>query len=148
MQSVSSRVWTRVAMSISYDDNHYTTGTSVALFSPFSFRVRVSKWRWITNTTCGIFFSFLLKPAPPVSLNRSSISIHTSTCFDVLQPPQEMANLQNHFLLFGVHKTSNKHFCLLWSVSSGQLPPSLRGSIESSDHRRIIDSISNRLGKS
>ena len=23
MQSVSSRIWTRVAMSISYDDNHY-----------------------------------------------------------------------------------------------------------------------------
>ena len=26
MQSVSSRIWTRVAVSISYDDNHYTTG--------------------------------------------------------------------------------------------------------------------------
>ena len=29
MQSVSSRNWTRVAVSISYDDNHYTTGTSI-----------------------------------------------------------------------------------------------------------------------
>ena len=28
MQSVSSRIWTRVAVSISYDDSHYTTGTS------------------------------------------------------------------------------------------------------------------------
>ena len=28
MQSVSSRIWTRVAVSISYDDNHYTMGTS------------------------------------------------------------------------------------------------------------------------
>ena len=28
MQSVWSRIWTRVAVSISYDDNHYTTGTS------------------------------------------------------------------------------------------------------------------------
>ena len=28
MLSVSSRIWTRVAMSICYDDNHYTTGTS------------------------------------------------------------------------------------------------------------------------
>ena len=28
MQSVSSRIWTRVAVFISYDDNHYTTGTS------------------------------------------------------------------------------------------------------------------------
>ena len=28
MQSVSSSIWIRVAVSISYDDNHYTTGTS------------------------------------------------------------------------------------------------------------------------
>ena len=28
MQSVLSRIWTRVTVSISYDDNHYTTGTS------------------------------------------------------------------------------------------------------------------------
>ena len=27
--SVSSGIWTRVAVSISYDDNHYTTGTSI-----------------------------------------------------------------------------------------------------------------------
>ena len=30
MQSVSSRIWTRVAVSISYDDNDYTTGTSIS----------------------------------------------------------------------------------------------------------------------
>ena len=29
MQSVSARIWTRVAVSISYDYNHYTTGTSI-----------------------------------------------------------------------------------------------------------------------
>ena len=28
MQSFSSRIWTRVVVSISYDDNYYTTGTS------------------------------------------------------------------------------------------------------------------------
>ena len=28
MQSVSSRIWTHVVVSISYDDNHYTTGTT------------------------------------------------------------------------------------------------------------------------
>ena len=28
MQSVLSRIWTRVAVFISYDDNNYTTGTS------------------------------------------------------------------------------------------------------------------------
>ena len=31
MQSVSSRIWTRVAVSISYDDNHYTTGLSIPI---------------------------------------------------------------------------------------------------------------------
>ena len=29
MQLVSSRIWTRVAVSNSYDDNHYSTGTPV-----------------------------------------------------------------------------------------------------------------------
>ena len=29
MQSFSSRIWTRIAVSISYDDNDYTTGTSI-----------------------------------------------------------------------------------------------------------------------
>ena len=28
MQLVSARIWTRVTVSISYDDNHYTKGTS------------------------------------------------------------------------------------------------------------------------
>ena len=31
MQSVSSRIWTRVAVSIFYDDKDYTTGTSTWL---------------------------------------------------------------------------------------------------------------------
>ena len=33
MQSVLSRIWTRVVVSISFDDNHYTTGTSKFLVS-------------------------------------------------------------------------------------------------------------------
>ena len=38
MESVSSRIWTRVAVSISYDDNHYTTGTSIIHTTiPYSF---------------------------------------------------------------------------------------------------------------
>ena len=30
MQSISSRIWSRVAVYISYDDNYYTTGTSIS----------------------------------------------------------------------------------------------------------------------
>ena len=29
MQPALSRIWTRVAVSISYDDNHYTKGSSI-----------------------------------------------------------------------------------------------------------------------
>ena len=32
IQPVSSKIWTRVAVSISYDDNHYTTGTSLYIY--------------------------------------------------------------------------------------------------------------------
>ena len=31
MQSVSSKIWTRLAVSISNDDNHYTMGTATIL---------------------------------------------------------------------------------------------------------------------
>ena len=31
MQSASSTIWTRVAVSISYSDNHYTTGMCVCV---------------------------------------------------------------------------------------------------------------------
>ena len=31
MQSVSSRIWTRVAVSISFDDNHYTKSYPLAM---------------------------------------------------------------------------------------------------------------------
>ena len=37
MQSVSSRIWTRIAVFISYGDNDYTTGTSKTI------------WWWVSN---------------------------------------------------------------------------------------------------
>ena len=37
MQSVSSRIWTRVAVFISYDDNNYTTGTCLIIAHIFRF---------------------------------------------------------------------------------------------------------------
>ena len=39
MQSFRSRIWTRVAVSVSFDDNHYTTGTSeINIKCLFTFR--------------------------------------------------------------------------------------------------------------
>ena len=43
MQSVSSRIWTRIAVFISYGDNDYTTGTSI----------RWIRWWWQMRTPTG-----------------------------------------------------------------------------------------------
>ena len=64
MQSVSSRIWTRVAVSISYDDNDYTTGTSKYLmnlvssliYSSTSMSLRISLF---LNTTVYYDWSLL-----------------------------------------------------------------------------------------
>ena len=40
MQSVSSRIWTRVAVSISYDDKHCTTGTSLLNTQHYKVRIK------------------------------------------------------------------------------------------------------------
>ena len=50
MQSVSSRIWTHVAVSISYDDNHYTTGTSfVGYVMPKPFFSKNSSGYYLTH---------------------------------------------------------------------------------------------------
>ena len=54
MQSVSSRIWTRVAVFISYDDNNYTTGTSTFRFCLHIFFIRKNvtitmKWKPYTQ---------------------------------------------------------------------------------------------------
>ena len=57
MQSVSSRIWTRVAVSISYDDNHYTTGTSTWFWSPYTYNVKVKLYFvWIRCSKGQYFF--------------------------------------------------------------------------------------------
>ena len=43
MQSISSRIWTRVAVSISYDNNHYTTGTYVLIVDQTGFLALVQQ---------------------------------------------------------------------------------------------------------
>ena len=44
MQLASSRIWTRVAVSIFYDDNHYTTGYPIAAIAAITqyFKVRIN----------------------------------------------------------------------------------------------------------
>ena len=49
MQSVSSKIWTLVAVSISYDDNHYTTHTSANLVEVYDFLIG-----WLVSLFNGI----------------------------------------------------------------------------------------------
>ena len=61
MQSAASRIWTRVVVSISYDDNHYTTGTSMNMSAsvPSSSPCNYFFMLFIHSTNSVIFFLFL-----------------------------------------------------------------------------------------
>ena len=60
MPSVSSRIWTRVAVSITYNDNHHTTGTSKkAGLSPSLTRVSDSVFFIKVNSTNFFWTSML-----------------------------------------------------------------------------------------
>ena len=47
MQSASSRIWTRINGSISYDNNHYTTGTFYIFISLGNAWTLLSLWLWV-----------------------------------------------------------------------------------------------------
>ena len=76
MQSVSSRIWTCVAVSISYDDNHYTMGTLI--FMHHSFFSSRSRFKYL-SIFCSLLFSlyvvdwivWVFMPAVTGSLHRS-----------------------------------------------------------------------------
>ena len=44
MQSASSKIWTRVAVSISYDDNHYTTVAIKQIFGTYKYDISIDLW--------------------------------------------------------------------------------------------------------
>ena len=61
MQSVSSRIWTRVTVSNSYDDNHNSTGTA-------NDGKMDSAWRpsWSIYEMASIYTSFYRKPTTKI----------------------------------------------------------------------------------
>ena len=86
MQSVSSRIWTRVAVYISYDDNHYTTGTSRHFIQ--SMRVDCSNsvnhdWVRISSLlfTCCQNWTCSLQ----MTLLRSTFQLNTFICYTLCQ---------------------------------------------------------------
>ena len=106
MQSVSSRIWTRITVFISYGDNDYTTGTSSSVWSWFSLRWHpISNWpqlqlelHWPKPSVAP---GYIIVSCPPVSCGRTHlppspistkstgqgdilISLTGCTCFAVL----------------------------------------------------------------
>ena len=62
MQSVSSRIWTRVAVCIPYDDNNYSTGTSVTVIV-------------VGNESCDLCSSLFEFPHKANTLNTVNVGI-------------------------------------------------------------------------
>ena len=80
MQSASSRIRTRVTVSISYDDNHYTSGTSIHCLYLF---LSLSLFYSLVFLFCLFSFSVLFPPTPPslsLATPLSPISIPLSVC--------------------------------------------------------------------
>ena len=68
MQSVSSKIWTLVAVSISCDDNHYTTGTSTSRsISLFSSSMWLIPLHDISQGKLGYLVMFIFSPKKHVT---------------------------------------------------------------------------------
>ena len=98
MQSVSSRIWTRVVVSISYDDNHYTTCTNQTVFSlslcqSYSFH---SSTRFLSF----FIFVFVFLPSKPFSLLSASLPLSTHNLFPSISLPFFFSLFSSLFLLF------------------------------------------------
>ena len=79
MQSVSSKIWTRVAVSISYDDTHYTTKRK-ALY--FLYKVNKFRDRSRGGHEGSLFDSYytnVSKSVPLLSLDCSTWSLPYNT---------------------------------------------------------------------
>ena len=81
MQSVSSRIWTRVAVSISYDDNHYTTGTSsLSLFFFFFFYIFE---KHLLTKLKGFIYFYLIRIILFLLFTTNYLFVHC-ICFQIL----------------------------------------------------------------
>ena len=83
MQSASSRIWTRVAVFISYDDNYYTTGT--CWWSLNLLENNVLTLNFWEKVSCAIFFEWFF------GLLTSSLLLVVVTqglgrCAEMIQP--------------------------------------------------------------
>ena len=86
MQLVSSRIWTRVAVSISYDGNYYTTGTSSKIC-----------WYAINSTHIVLLEEILTYKTFPL-LQMSELLSHTSIMLVVSYDKNKITTLKYSIL--------------------------------------------------
>ena len=104
MQSVSSRIWTRITVSISYDDNHYTTGTSQNFLS-LSLEISVQ-----------LFFLQFLFPRYCCSVCPFIVIVVTGRCnqffLDLFNVVFEFSNLRPRY----------HQYCFSWHILCLSMP--------------------------
>ena len=105
------QVWTRVAVSISYDDNHYTTGTSND-DNHYNTRVILCQIQFLFMIHNLIFWRYLI-------LNEllEIICLHTVKWLQVL-----LFNVSNSICQVFVCKTNNLNPALWFQITNDNIP--------------------------
>ena len=140
MQSVSSRIWTRVTMSISYDNNHCTTGTSPLHHGHFPITPRALPIKWfyaISSSLVGDRVLPLCRDADSVFYSLSwmgSVIIHSV-----------ISSLKNcHFILFRFQNLTDKENrtkCFFFLFLTNQFCKQSKGTLLSMLERHSFDGL-------
>ena len=114
MQSLSSRIWTRIVVSNSYDDNHYTTGTSWEdglLNGKKKFFLSFLQMSWLNG--CGLFLSTVRTNTHDCLSQRPQQHVVSSACSsigriyplntDTHSRPSNSELAKSHFMIFLKH---------------------------------------------
>ena len=123
MKSVSSRIWTRIAVSIPYDDNHYTTGTSTqkALISS---SLLINKREERSSMTISMDWSHP-RIVSASSSENTAISPHRGvSSAQKHRPFQRYIHKKWSLKVWIYYLQTNESSVRLWSVRSGFNPRS------------------------
>ena len=107
MQSVSSRIWTGVAVSISYDDNHYTTCTSfnIYIYNVNTHEDRVTEmllWKLNASATRRLPFQLLLYPSVGEGATPFPGLFHFTLDTYLIMLSVKQGGIKYLFLVFGM----------------------------------------------
>ena len=82
MLSVSSRIWTRVAVSISYNDNHYTTGIYIYIYIYIYNIIPRKTISWYHKSLVVLCFDLLTRPKMPFKVMHRKEVTHSGGSYE------------------------------------------------------------------